>query len=243
MHLNPTALAIPAGAVSDLPEPDVLRLMIGMIKGGTGKSTSAWMMLCELATRGYRPLGVDADPSSQTLSDCYREAIANGYTVPFEVISWPSPVGLVDGVTKAATERQATAVVIDVGGDGDAIFDQAALYSDELLIPTAPTPPEMRRLPATFTAAARVHALSPIAPQVLLVRTTARARDERDARDFLAGIELPGGGTGLPVLDARVPYSVTIPRLFGHVADDTGPYADVLDEILANRAAEREATA
>lgn len=239
--MHPTsALAIPAtSALDNLPEPDVLRLMIGMIKGGVGKSTTAWMLLCELAKRGHRALGVDADPSSQTLHDCYREAIANGYTVPFEVISWPAAAGLVDGVGKAATDRRATAVVIDVGGDGDAIFDQAAVYSDELLIPTGPTPPEMRRLPATFTAAARVHAVSPIAPQVLLVRTTTRARDEQAARDFLASVELPSGGHGLPVLDARVPYSVLIPRLFGHVVDDTGPYADVLDEILAQRAAER----
>ncbi|MFG2056659.1 AAA family ATPase [Micromonospora sp. NPDC048930] len=234
----PSAVALPATAVLDQPEPDVLRLMVGMIKGGVGKSTTVWMLLCELAKRGHRALGVDADPSSQTLADCYREAIANGYQVPFEVISWPSPVGLVNGVGKAADERRATAVVIDVGGDGDAIFDQAALYADELLIPTGPTPPEMRRLPATFTAAARVHALSPIAPQVLLVRTTSRARDEQLARDWLASVPLPGGASGLPVLDARVPYSVLIPRLFGHVVEDTGPYADVLDEILANRAAE-----
>lgn len=237
----PSTVAVPATALQTRPEPEMLRLMVGMIKGGSGKSTTAWMMLCELAKRGYRAIGVDADPSSQTLSDWYRTSIANGYTVPFEVISWPSPVGLVDGVRKAADERRANAVVIDVGGDGDAIFDQAAVYSDELLIPTAPTPPEMRRLPATFTAAARVHALSPIAPQVLLVRTTTRARDEQNARDWLANVELPGGGTGLPVLDARVPYTVTIPRLFGHVVDDTGTYADVLTEILANRAAEEAA--
>ncbi|MEV7264003.1 ParA family protein [Micromonospora aurantiaca] len=242
----------PLSAVAVIPspsEPEPLRLAIANLKGGTGKSTSAWMLLCELTRRGHRVLGIDADPVSQTLADCYRTAIANGYPMPFEVLSWPSATGLVDGVRMAAAERRATAVVIDVGGDGGggheatAIFDQAALYAEKLLIPAAPTPPDLRRVMATFLAAARVNSLSPIDPHVLLVRYKTTARSEAAGRLWLAELETPWGGVGLPVLDAGIPDAEIIPRLFGHLVDDTGRYADVVDELYPHLAAERTTAA
>lgn len=217
-----------SAAVAVLDPRPPLWLAVGMLKGGTAKSTSAWMLLCELAARGYTPLGVDADPSSQTLADTYRQAFENGYDVPFSVISWPSAPSLVAGVRAAAADHRANAVVVDVGGGGDTpeIFDQACVLCDELLVPVGTSSAELRRIPATMTAAARVNGFSPVNPSVLLVKTDARTRDEQTARDWL-------GQAQLPVMHAKVPYAAGYQRILGHVAraGETGAYADVLTEL------------
>jgi CobQ/CobB/MinD/ParA family nucleotide binding protein len=229
----------PFGAVAVLEQPPrPLWLAVGMLKGGVGKSTSAWLLLCELAARGYTALGVDADPSSQTLADTYRQAFENGYQVPFSVVSWPSAPSLVQGVRAAAVDHRATAVVVDVGGGGDTpeIFDQACVLCDDLLIPVGTSPAELRRIPATMTAAARVNGFSAVNPSVLLVKTDSRTRDEAAAREWLGSAELP-------VMTAHVPYAIGYQRVLGHVAaaGETGAYADVLTELLSTRDQEAHA--
>jgi cellulose biosynthesis protein BcsQ len=244
--VQPTTVPLPAprapltaAAIAATPTEQLLSIAVAALKGGTGKSLTAWLILCELAARGYRCLGVDADDVSQSLSDCYRLAIAAGYKVPFSVISWPSPDGFTDGVRKAVADHGANALVVDVGGGAYKVFDAAVLMCEELVVPCAPYPADLRRLPATFERAAMLASLTDINPNVLLVKTTANARDADRAREDLAALQLPNGETvALPVMDAHVPSSVMYGRLYGHVTDATGAYVDVVDELLAARQTE-----
>ncbi|NJP33716.1 ParA family protein [Micromonospora thermarum] len=221
-----TALALPANALQARPVPAGLELtvMVACFKGGTGKTTTCWFLLNELANRGYRPLGVDADKTSQSLHQHYRKALDRGEQVPFQVISWPEPTGMIPGITQAVTDYRANALVVDIGGASVTNFHRAGQLCDELLIPLAPTELDMDRLPATMAEAAAVDELYPLNVSVLLVKTKAAANDARIARRDLAALELP-------VLDTEIPDGVFYGRGPGYVWDDTGRYADVVGEV------------
>jgi chromosome partitioning protein len=226
-HLTAVTAAEPARPPAAGRDP--LLLMIAGLKGGIGKSTSAWLICTELARRGWCVLGVDADPVSQTLADSYRQAFARGYTVPFTIISWPTADGFSAGVTAAARGANANAIIVDVGGESPDMFDAAGMYCPELVVPIAPTEYDLRRLPATQQAAMRVAQLKPLSFSVLLVKTKSRAADARLAREYLEGEDWP-------LMEAQVPDSVLYQRSFGHVLDDTGAYQTVVDELLAAHA-------
>jgi chromosome partitioning protein len=226
---------LPAALVPPAIEADQsLSLMLGGFKGGIGKTTSAWLLMLELAMRGHTVLGVDADPVSQTLADSYRIAISRGFEMPFTVISWPSADGMVPGVRRAVEQHGATALVVDTGGDAGGTFDAAGILCDDLLVPVAPNEADLRRLPATFDAAERVDQMKSLTGgalyvSVLLVKTNAAAVDAAKARTFLDDEDKP-------LLRVQVPDRVFYRRAFGHVPPETGAYRAVLDELLALRA-------
>lgn len=221
-----------------------LSIMLACLKGGVGKSTSAWMILIELARRGYRALGVDADPVSQTLADSYRRANARGHQVPFSVISWPSAEGFTAGVSAALAEQRTLAtgegrrlaLIVDTGGDNTETFREAGLLCQELIVPVAPSEQDLRRLPATLDAAKMIAVVSPLAFSVLLVKTQAAAADAREARIYLEQKDWP-------LMEAQVPDQVLYKRSFGNLPADTGAYAEVVDELLAARTQTEEAAA
>lgn len=217
--------------------------MIGGLKGGLGKSTTAWKLLLALSEAGFNPLGADLDPVSQTLVDSYRQAIGRGYEVPFNVIDWPTPKGLREGVQRAITNGGHDALVLDTGGhipqndpnaetDAALMFDAAALLADELVVPCGPSEPELRRLPATFAAAKRVSVLNPeLAVSVLLVKARTRSRARDRALTFLSGV-------GVPLLETVVPDTDEYKEAFGH-ATGAAIYAEVLAEVVRKHVADR----
>lgn len=203
--------------------------MFGGLKGGVAKSTSAWKFLQALAAAGFNPLGIDADPISQTLIDSYRTAIARGYAPPFGVTAWPQAAGMRDGVQRALTAGGHNALVFDTGGEAAGVFDAAAMLSDELIVSSSPTEPELRRLPATFDAARRVaEARNPdLKISVLIVKALRRSVALADAKTFLSG-------EGVPLLDTVIPATKPYSGTFGHI-DGPDLYADVLAEIMTGR--------
>lgn len=211
-----------------------LTIMLAGLKGGVAKSTSTWCMACEFAFRGYRVLAVDADPVSQTLYDSYQAARAR-YDVPFTVLSWPSKEGFVEGLDNHVADTEPQVVFIDTGSDYKGPFDSAALLCDEVIAPVAPTQPDLRRLDPTRRAIEDIALMSSRSPgfAVLLVRTQSRAADARRAREYLEG-------SGWPLMEAQVPDRTEYRRVFGHVPANTGKYADVVTELLAQRAADQQ---
>src|SRR5690348_8517562 len=99
--------------------PWAWRIILGSLKGGVGKSTSAWMLAWALARRTGEPtLAVCADPKSQTLADSYRVCQGGGVKVPFYLLQWPTHEGLVDGVLAEMAKVGARNLVLDTGGEG-----------------------------------------------------------------------------------------------------------------------------
>lgn len=202
-----------------------MRVTVGGLKGGIGKTTTSVFLAAALAETGPT-LVIDADPQSQSLYDWAQLAIERGDPLPYDVIPWGTDDlarkvrGLVDRYEH---------VVIDVGGETSRGFRAAVSVAPELIITCRPHMIEMRRIPATIEAAREVQDLTGVEvfPRVLLVAVDSRAGDEAVAREFL-------GSSGLPTMASRVRQGVLYVRAFGHSpAGELGDYAGVLAELRA----------
>lgn len=213
-----------------------MRVVIGGLKGGIGKTTTAAHLAAALAATGDHVAAIDADPQSQSLYDWASLAIERGEELPWQCLPWAT-----DDLSRriralAAMQTTGEHIVIDVGGETSRMF-RAALTgcanagdgrTVELLIPCRANMAELRRIPATLDAAREVEQDHDAAvyPRVLLVAVQTSARDADQARAFLAD-------QGLPVMTAQVRLSVQYARAYGHAIGpaELGDYAAVVDEL------------
>lgn len=201
-----------------------MRVVVGTLKGGVAKTTTAVFLGFGLAADGSRVLLVDADPQAKTLSD-WRGLAGEGWPDNLVVSAHVDARSLgrdVQGLSQSFDH-----VVIDVGGEDDMLLSAALSIADELVAPVAPSLSEIRRLPATFHLAEKsaVAAGREIGAQVLLVKSERRSIALRDARATLASEELP-------CLDADVRLlPAAIPNAFGTAITDLLDYGAVLDEL------------
>lgn len=198
-------------------------LTIGGLKGGLGKSTTAWYLGTGLARTGST-LVVDADPASQSLFTWACRAIDAGQALPFTVQPWSTPDL---GRKLRAVAPDFDHIVVDTGGETTRLFEEAVKVTQNLIIPCAPNVAEIERLPATLEAASEAEMVlgEPITVRILLVRVDGRARDGADARTALMG-------RGWPVMGAMVRDSVEYSRAPGVIPTTLGDYGPVLDELL-----------
>lgn len=209
-----------------------MKLTVGALKGGSGKTTTAMHLAFGLARTG-RVLLVDADPQARTADD-WRGAVAQRHqadptTAPpwpssIVVVPWANPDDLRDRIADVADDY--AHIVVDTGGESDRLLTAALLATDELLMPSAPTPPEVRRLPATIEVAARVDQVRPIMARVLFTRCRDRSVAYRESVDLLTGY-------GVPIMDARIRQLDRFALALGTAPEELGDYEEVLTEMLA----------
>ena len=132
-----------------LPEPLIIAL--ANLKGGVGKTTSTFFLACFFAlVMELRVLVIDADPLSQTGSSWYRRLIKARVKVPFTLISFPSP-RIADCIEDNRDDFDV--ILVDVGGETEAILKAVVPELDELLLVTSVSPSEVKRVPSTRRAA------------------------------------------------------------------------------------------
>jgi chromosome partitioning protein len=193
------------------------------------KTTSAVYLACGLTREGARVLLVDADPQAASALDW--SSCAEDWPASVVVVPWSDPRSLARQVEAVAGDYDA--VVIDTGGESDALLAAALMVTDHLVVPVTPSAVELRRLPATFDVAARVDAVSPVLASVLLTkvrpgtRSGGRGDQLGEARTLLGELDLP-------VMDAEVRLREVYPAAFGSVPRDLGEYAGVLAELRRN---------
>ncbi|WP_067533529.1 ParA family protein [Nocardia crassostreae] len=154
-------------ALPELPEPLVVTL--GNLKGGVGKTTSAFFLASYFATaHQQRVLVIDADPLSQTGYSWYRRLQKADIAVPFELIAFPSR-HVNDCITDNAGKYDV--IIVDVGGESADIFKAAVPQSDELVLVTSVSPSEVKRVPSTYRAAEEAAAESDRAIRVRVLMT------------------------------------------------------------------------
>lgn len=151
----------------DLPKPLVVTL--GNLKGGVGKTTSAFFLASYFAsTHRLRVLVIDADPLSQTGYSWYRRLLKGEVSVPFELIAFPSR-HVNDCITD--NSRNFDVIIVDAGGESADIFKAAIPQSDELVLLTSVSPSEVKRVPSTYRAAEEAAAGSERAVRVRVLMT------------------------------------------------------------------------
>jgi chromosome partitioning protein len=203
-----------------------MRLVVGTLKGGVGKTTTALYLGAGLARTG-RTLLVDADPQARTLMD-WRGVAGDEWPEHVTVTSHVEPRSLSRDIGGMARDYEH--VVVDVGGESDLLLAAALAAADHLVCPVTPSPPELRRLPATIDLAERaaIGAGREITARVLLVKVERRSVALREARELLAA-------EGVPVMDADVRYlPAAIPNTFGTLPVDLVDYGPVLAELTAD---------
>lgn len=133
----------------DLPRPLVITL--GNLKGGVGKTTSAFFLAAYFArVHELRVLVIDADPLSQTGYSWHRRLVRAEVDIPFTLIAFPSRhVG--DCIADNAADYDV--VIVDAGGESADIFKAAIPATDELVLLTSVSPSEVKRVPSTYRAA------------------------------------------------------------------------------------------
>jgi len=116
-----------------------MKLCIGNLKGGTGKTMTSVHLALGLARSG-RTLLVDADPE-QPQSYEWSETAAD----------WPSNRCVVVAMASRDLARRVAPmmadyahVVFDVGPKNPALLRQAMSLSDDLVVPVAPSTGELR---------------------------------------------------------------------------------------------------
>src|SRR5215217_1571004 len=160
-----------------------MRLTVGNLKGGVGKSTSAVYLACGLARTG-RTLIVDADPQGSVLA--WSEQA--GPDFPCTVIAWATR-DLGRRVADVAGDY--AHVVIDTGPSNELLLRQALTATEQLLVPVSPTLMDAGRLGATFDLVDEVALLQPLETSVLLTRVRPGTRSASAARAGLRAQEVP----------------------------------------------------
>lgn len=146
---QPTTIATIDPQDYDLPKPLVVTL--GNLKGGVGKTTSAFFLAMFFAeVLKLRVVYLDADPLSQTGYAWHRRLVKADAKVPFTMVPYPAP-RLGDYIEEHHDEFDV--FILDIGGETDMIFKAAVPETDELILVTSVSPSEARRIPSSFRAA------------------------------------------------------------------------------------------
>ncbi|WP_155980702.1 ParA family protein [Nocardia sp. CNY236] len=224
----------------ELPEPLVVTL--GNLKGGVGKTTSAFFLASYFARdHGLRVLVIDADPLSQTGYSWYRRLTKGKIEVPFELVAFPSR-HVADCIADKAADFDV--ILVDAGGESADIFKAAVPASDQLLLLTSVSPSEVKRVPSTFRAAeeAAAGAGREIRVRVLLTKVPVVMKGGRNISTEYRGQRRNLENAGYEVFDSYVSawkwYREAADGEVGEGAEnpiaDVAEYRQVGDELLSS---------
>jgi chromosome partitioning protein len=199
--------------------------LVSTLKGGVRKSTTAIFLAFVMAKRGHDVLVIDADSSTQGVTDWATRVYKAGGSLPFDVVQWAPTVDiLVPFVVKKAADVEPDLVIIDVGGEASAVVKQAAGLADVVVSPTGAEQAEIGRVSATQVVLAE----EGLRTNVLLTRVPEPGKGAaRDTRNAFAK-------AGFNVLAAEVRQNRDMyAHVWGTELEDHGVYEDVADELLA----------
>lgn len=175
-------------------------------KGGTGKTTSCFLLAEQLAKMGYKVAVFDCDPNNNLVNWRDRRKEKNA-ELPFEVVDGPAEDELLDLV--AAYEDKCEVLLMDMEGTASQIVTFAMSQSDLCIIPFEPTPMETRQASRAVKLVQRTSKMinREIKYSLLMVRTNAafQTNDEKDVRAALNGV---------PVLDTALVRRAAYTRIF-----------------------------
>ena len=201
-----------------------MKVAVANLKGGTGKTVSAFFLAAAL-TRYGKTLLVDCDPQGSTLSWA-EGAEENGAQLAFSVMGLP--VKDVHRKLKGF-ENDYEHIILDTPPGEIAMTRSALLAADTALLPVPPSAIDLDRVMPTLELVAEVEPLNDLSIRLLLTRVRRISREGRDARVVMEEM-------GLPVMATEVPQLSFYSDAFGEpVADNLGEYGQVAIELLLTK--------
>ena len=200
-----------ANPIDDLTDDQKIALIIcvGLIKGGTGKTTSViFIAMWFVIAKRKRVLAIDADAMSQTLYTWYTKLSKAGVNIPFDVVRHHPTDDLGEFLDEKKHEYDV--ILVDVGGGDLQAFHEANKRASLLLMPASPSGFEHSRVQASMKAAelaANDHIGNGLAVYVMLVRCDYATTMPGEARAILTERDDP-----YPLADNEIQYLVQYPR-------------------------------
>ncbi|MER5431752.1 ParA family protein [Streptomyces sp. NPDC002588] len=217
---------------------DAFVIVVGILKGGTGKTTSAWFIALYYSVVLDLPtLLLDADATSQSAYDWFKVAQAAGFEVPENLVVERYPF---DDIAEYIRVKRAEfgAIVVDAGGGSARIFHEAVTEANLLLVPVAPTKIERRKLVATFDEAERAAARNEhgVTAHVVMVKADDRTSLPSRAKEQLLE---PAEGEGIgpdrdeafPLAETTIHSWVHYMEAFGEIPTELSEYAELMKEL------------
>ena len=201
-----------------------MKVAVANLKGGTGKTVSAFFLAAAL-TRYGKTLLVDCDPQGSALSWA-EGAEEDGGHLAFSVMGLP--VRDVHRKLKGF-EQDYEHIVLDTPPGEIAITRSALLAADTALVPVPPTAIDLDRVMPTLELVADVEPLNDLSFRMLLTRVRRISREGRDARSVMEEM-------GLPVIATEVPQLSFYSDAFGEpVNGNLREYAHAVTELLRTK--------
>ena len=199
-----------------------MRIAIGNLKGGAGKTTTAVRLALGLC-RSAPPLLVDCDPEQ-----------AQSYEWSVRADNWPHDLCTVIPVADRNLARRVAPlldkyahVVFDTGAKNPELLRQAMSLSDDVIITAQCSDGDLLEVAKVYNMAAQVDELRPDRPLhavVLLTKVRYGTNEEAEAREFLEEL-------GVPAMKTSVGLRRELSRM-REAPTDLGDYEDVLTEVM-----------
>lgn len=205
-----------------------LVIVVGMLKGGSGKTTSAMFMALAYSLRDRRVLVLDGDQTSQSAYDWSRLAEAGGEPLPYPVERYPFE-DIADHI-RQIREAEYDVVIVDAGGGSATYLEEAVSAADLVFIPLAPAGADARRIDATLASATRGADRNRNAEGVAAVVVLVRA-DRRTGQPAAWRTQLEADDHNLA--KTEIGDYVLYSDSYGHRPKSVGEYETLLVEVGA----------
>lgn len=202
-----------------------LVIVVGMLKGGTGKTTTAIFTALAFAEQGREVEVLDGDLTSQSAYDWWLLASGTDRPLPFRVTRFPF-----ENIAEEIQQRRTagSVLIIDAGGHNAGYLEEACSEADALLIPLSPTAADARRLDGTWKTAERAAARNPHPAGLYAVCTLVRAdRRTTQPRKWRAQLDADDRSLTETIIGDRVLYS----DAYGQRPEHPGEYTDLINEL------------
>lgn len=200
-------------------------IVIGNLKGGTGKTNTAMHLAIGATAAGLRVHVIDGDARSQSAYDWAKLANKSGEPLPFEVERFPHE-DIDEHIEKL--RDQYDLVLVDSGGSDHDYLEAAVRAADGVLVTMAPERPEGRRIASTLKTATRGAEQNTrpdgVAMLVLLTRVVLASTQRTAWRQQLEH-------EGYEVADTEIRRLVGYSDAYGTHPKSVGDYADLLAEL------------
>ncbi|MEU9405619.1 ParA family protein [Streptomyces sp. NPDC048281] len=139
---------------------DCLVIGVGMLKGGTGKTTMTIFLALYLSlTLGLKVLVIDTDDNSQSVDNWLKVRENRQEKIPFDVTTYDAKdktedAPELDDIIDSFREGY-DVIIVDSGGAGKEAYWELCQSANLVLLPFAPSGFEWNRIPPTAKTAAR----------------------------------------------------------------------------------------